>query len=154
MQASDDLIEVDRRQLVEVQDVVRDYKHPSTVDIKVGLHTWYAGAEPSYVHRCKLKKAATMQAALSYKVCRMQVSVFLGMMRNEKDLHGCVQSDKEIPLPAAEKHRIHAMAHLSGRSTGTAKGGCWRASKRWCKQLLLAADSKALIRFANNEAGL
>jgi len=34
------------------------------------------------------------------------------------------------------------------------QGGYWRASKRWCKQLPLDAVSKALIRFANNEAGL
>ena len=32
--------------------------------------------------------------------------------------------------------------------------GYWRASKRWCKQLPQDAVSKALIRFANNEAGL
>ena len=32
--------------------------------------------------------------------------------------------------------------------------GYWRASKRWCKQLPQDAVNKALIRFANNEAGL
>ncbi|KAK9811655.1 hypothetical protein WJX72_007711 [[Myrmecia] bisecta] len=30
----------------------------------------------------------------------------------------------------------------------------WRASKRWCKQLPQEAVNKALVRFANNEAGL
>ncbi len=32
--------------------------------------------------------------------------------------------------------------------------GYWRASKRWCKQLPQDKVDKALIRFANNEAGL
>lgn len=32
--------------------------------------------------------------------------------------------------------------------------GYWRASKRWCKQLPQDVVNKALIRFANNEAGL
>lgn len=34
------------------------------------------------------------------------------------------------------------------------QGGYWRASKRWCKKLPQDAVSKALIRFASNEAGL
>jgi len=105
------MIEVEGRQLVELEDVTRHYKHPSIVDIKVGLRTWYAGAESSYIQRCKLKDAATTQAALGYKICGMQVY----------------------------RH---------------CQGGYWRASKRWCKQLPLDAVSKALIRFANNEAGL
>lgn len=32
--------------------------------------------------------------------------------------------------------------------------GYWRASKRWCKKLSQDAVSKALVRFASNEAGL
>ncbi len=32
--------------------------------------------------------------------------------------------------------------------------GYWRASKRWCKALQPEAVDKALLRFANNEAGL
>lgn len=32
--------------------------------------------------------------------------------------------------------------------------GYWRASKRWCKALQPEAVNKALLRFANNEAGL
>ena len=32
--------------------------------------------------------------------------------------------------------------------------GYWRASKRWCKQLPQDTVNKALLRFANNEAGL
>ncbi len=71
---ADGLIEVDGRQLVELEDVTRRYKHPSIADIKVGLRTWYSGAEQSYIDRCKLKDAATTQAALGYKVCGMQVS--------------------------------------------------------------------------------
>jgi hypothetical protein len=70
---ADGMIEVEGRQLVELEDVTRHYKHPSIVDIKVGLRTWYAGAEPSYIQRCKLKDTATTQAALGYKVCGMQV---------------------------------------------------------------------------------
>lgn len=70
---ADGLIEVDGKQLVELEDVTRFYKHPSIVDIKVGLRTWYAGAEQGYIERCKLKDAATTQAALGYKVCGMQV---------------------------------------------------------------------------------
>ena len=66
-------MELDGRQLVELEDVTRRYKHPSIIDIKVGLRTWYAGAEQSYIERCKLKDAATTQAALGYKVCGMQV---------------------------------------------------------------------------------
>ena len=34
------------------------------------------------------------------------------------------------------------------------QAGYWRASKRWCKKLPQDAVSKALIRFASNEAGL
>ena len=34
------------------------------------------------------------------------------------------------------------------------QNGYWRASKRWCKQLPQDAVSKALVRFADNEAGL
>ena len=58
---------------MELEDVTRGYKHPSIVDIKVGLRTWYAGADPRYIERCKLKDAATTQAALGFKVCGMQV---------------------------------------------------------------------------------
>ena len=32
--------------------------------------------------------------------------------------------------------------------------GYWRASKRWCKALPPEGVNKALLRFANNEAGL
>ena len=77
---ADGLIEVDGRQLVELEDVTRRYKHPSIADIKVGLRTWYSGAEQSYIERCKLKDAATTQAALGYKVCGMQVGSQLAIL--------------------------------------------------------------------------
>ena len=67
---------MDGRALLELEDLTRRYKHPSIVDIKVGLRTWYAGADPRHIERCKLKDAATTQAALGYKVCGMQVKVF------------------------------------------------------------------------------
>ena len=72
---ADRLIHVDGRALLELEDLTRRYKHPSIVDIKVGLRTWYAGADPSHIERCKLKDAATTQAALGYKVCGMQVEI-------------------------------------------------------------------------------
>lgn len=34
------------------------------------------------------------------------------------------------------------------------QNGYWRASKRWCKHLTQDAVSKALVRYADNEAGL
>lgn len=73
LNAADGTIEVGGRQLVELEDVTRQYKHPSIADIKVGLRTWYTGAEQSHIERCKLKDAATTQAALGYKICGMQV---------------------------------------------------------------------------------
>jgi len=51
------------------------------------------------------------------------------------------------------QHAIGTVSSLS-QVYRHCQGGYWRASKRWCKQLPLDAVSKALIRFANNEAGL
>ena len=59
--------------LVRARRLDKKIQAPSIVDIKVGLRTWYAGADPSHIERCKLKDAATTQAALGYKVCGMQV---------------------------------------------------------------------------------
>ena len=69
---TDGVVELEGTILVELEDVAKGYRHPSIVDIKVGFKTWYPGAEPRYVERCKLKDAATTQAALGFKICGMQ----------------------------------------------------------------------------------
>lgn len=68
------MLKLGGRRLVELEDVTRKYRRPSIIDIKVGLQTWYAGADQKYIERCRLKDAATTQSILGYKVCGMQVS--------------------------------------------------------------------------------
>ena len=92
---ADGLVQLDGSLLLELEDVAREYRHPSIVDIKVwalawfasesrlstgltasvaqvGLKTWYAWADPRHIERCKLKDAATTQATLGFKICGMQ----------------------------------------------------------------------------------
>ena len=42
--------------------------------VQVGFRTWYHDADPCHIERCKLKDAATSQAALGFKICGMQVT--------------------------------------------------------------------------------
>ncbi|KAL4424338.1 hypothetical protein ABPG75_001639 [Micractinium tetrahymenae] len=63
----------DGRALLELEDLASAYRHPCIVDIKVGFRTWYPGADPAYIQRCRDKDASTTQAALGFKICGMQV---------------------------------------------------------------------------------
>lgn len=65
--------ELPDRTLVELEDLAARYTHPSIIDIKVGFHTWYHGADQRYIEKCKVKDSETTQAALGFKVCGMQV---------------------------------------------------------------------------------
>lgn len=47
--------------------------HPCIMDIKIGKRTWYEGADPAYVERCRRKDASTTQGSLGFKICGMQV---------------------------------------------------------------------------------
>lgn len=49
--------------------------------MQVGFRTWYPGAEARYVERCKLKDAATTQAALGFKICGMQARLLHALVR-------------------------------------------------------------------------
>ena len=58
---------------IELEDVTRDYRQPSIIDIKVGFRTWYDSADEVYIERCKQKDASSTIAALGFKICGMQV---------------------------------------------------------------------------------
>ena len=54
-------------------DVTLPYRRPSIMDVKVGHRTWYEGASPEYIERCKRKDDASTSSALGFKVCGLQV---------------------------------------------------------------------------------
>ena len=61
--------------------------------------------------------------------------------------HALPESAPPVLLPPSLK-RLHAQVYRQ------CQRGYWRASKRWCKALPPEGVNKALLRFANNEAGL
>ena len=58
---------------LELEDVAHGYRRPCIMDVKLGRQTWYPGADPSYIERCRARDAATMQAALGFRICGLQV---------------------------------------------------------------------------------
>lgn len=64
--------------------------------------------------------------------------------------HLCTGASKECTGcgATARLKRLHAQVYRQ------CQRGYWRASKRWCKALPPEGVNKALLRFANNEAGL
>lgn len=59
--------------LLQLEDVARNYDHPTIIDIKIGKKTWYDEADETYIQRCKLKDSATTQERFGFKICGMQV---------------------------------------------------------------------------------
>lgn len=73
MFAADGVLELNGVTLLELEDVAKQYRHPSIIDIKLGFRTWYPSADQRYIDKCKAKDASTTQAALGFKICGMQV---------------------------------------------------------------------------------
>ena len=67
------VVDMDKVTLLELEDVAKQYRHPSIIDIKLGFRTWYPTADQRYIDKCKAKDASTTQAALGFKICGMQV---------------------------------------------------------------------------------
>lgn len=70
---ADGVLELNGVTLLELEDVAKQYRHPSIIDIKLGFRTWYPSADQRYIDKCKVKDASTTQAALGFKICGMQV---------------------------------------------------------------------------------
>lgn len=56
-----------------LSDVTLPYRRPSIMDVKVGHQTWYDGASPEYIEKCKVKDESSTSSALGFKVCGLQV---------------------------------------------------------------------------------
>ena len=56
-----------------LSDVTLPYKRPSIMDVKVGHQTWYDGAAPEYIEKCKMKDNASTSSTLGFKVCGLQL---------------------------------------------------------------------------------
>ena len=174
------VVEAGGRQLVALEDVARHYRRPSICDIKVGFRTWYPNGDAAYIQRCQLKDAATTQSTLGFKICGMQARLTpLVLAPCAADDHRAPPRASQIDHSWC---RVSGLGALHGGSCACCvplphdtaptvlltfssrwlhvqvyrqcQRGYWRASKRWCKALPPEGVNKALLRFANNEAGL
>jgi hypothetical protein len=50
---ADGVVETDGRTFLELEDLTRNYRRPSIIDIKVGFRTWYPSASQTYIERCQ-----------------------------------------------------------------------------------------------------
>ena len=70
---ADGVVELDGSRFLELEDVAHGYRRPCIMDVKLGRQTWYPGADPAYAERCAARDAATMQAAVGFRICGLQV---------------------------------------------------------------------------------
>lgn len=50
---ADGVVEAEGRTFLELEDLTRNYRRPSIIDIKVGFRTWYPSASQAYIERCR-----------------------------------------------------------------------------------------------------
>ena len=67
------MVELNGGRFLELEDVAHGYRRPCIMDVKLGRQTWYPGADPSYIQRCRARDAATMQAVVGFRICGLQV---------------------------------------------------------------------------------